>query len=97
MKRFFVFSIVTLVLVAGLYQLVSAKASLNNNPTQKPITAVSQTPAKALDIQSSQCPLKTCDISQCPLKASDMSQCPLKVCEKQNSNCSPEQYRKCFP
>jgi hypothetical protein len=97
MKRLFVFSIVTLVLVAGLYQLVSAKASFNNNPTQKPITAVSQTPAKVPSIQSAQCPLKVCDMSQCPLKAGDMSQCPLKVCDKQNSNCPPEQYRKCMP
>jgi hypothetical protein len=68
MKRLFVFSIVTLVLVAGLYQLVSAKASFNNNPTQKPITAVSQTPAKVPSIQSAQCPLKVCDKqnSNCP-------------------------------
>lgn len=94
MKKFFVFSIMTLVLVAGLYQLVSAKALVNNNPTQKSITAVAQVPAKTPTIQSTKCVM---DQGMCSTMACDMSQCSMKFCDKQNGKCPPGQCKKCMP
>jgi hypothetical protein len=94
MKKMLVFSVMTLVLVAGLYQLVSARTLASSNPTQKAITAVAQTPAKAPAIQSTNCVM---DQGMCTGMTCDMSQCTMKFCDKQNGKCPPGQCKKCMP
>lgn len=93
MKKWIVFSVLTLVLVAGLYQLVSAKSLVNVNPTQKAISAVITTD-KAPTVQSNKCSMNQ---GQCTTMTCDMSKCDMKFCDKQNGKCPPGQCKKCMP
>ena len=93
MKKMLVFSVMTLVLVAGLYQMVSAKALANANPTQKAITAVVQKD-NAPVIQTTKCAM---DQGMCTGMTCDMSKCDMKFCDKKNGKCPPGQCKKCMP
>jgi hypothetical protein len=97
MKKMVVFSMLTLVLVAGLFQLVSAKALIVSNPTQKAITAVVQkntVPVKTPTLQTANC---TMDQGMCAGTTCDMSKCEMKFCDKKNGKCPPGQCKKCMP
>jgi len=97
MKKMIVFSVLTLVLVAGLFQLVSAKALVGSNPTQKAVTAVVQkdaVPSQSATLQSTGC---TMDQGMCTGMTCDMSSCDMKFCDKQNGKCPPGQCKKFMP
>jgi hypothetical protein len=96
-KKLVAFSVLTLMLVAGIYQFVSAKGLVSSNSTQKPITAVSQTgnnPVKTPTINSTKCVM---DQGMCTATTCDMSSCTMKFCDKQNGKCPPGQCKKCMP
>lgn len=94
MKKLVVFSVLSVALVAGLFQLVQVKAVVGNTPA--PISAAAQkaVPTTSPTIQGGGC---TMNQGMCEgMTACDMTQCNMKFCDKQNGKCPPGQCKKCM-